>query len=349
MENWEKIIVDPKKSLKEVVGIIDKYALQFAIVSDKEKKLLGSVTDGDIRRAIIKGYDFDEPISKIMNSKPIFVHESTSKIKQINIMKKNSIKHLPIINDDKIVVGIKSFSELTDVDKKSNLIVIMAGGLGLRLRPLTEDLPKPMLLLDDKPILEHIILNFIKQGFYNFIISVNYKSNIIKNYFQNGDKWGIKISYLQEKSKLGTAGALSLLDKKTNQPIIVTNGDILTSLEFSNVLKFHSKKKSDATMVLKSFELQFPFGVPKLRRDRIVSIKEKPIKKILINAGVYVFSPSVLKFLSTERRDMTELFEKLIKNKKNIFSYKMSNDWIDIGEKRDYFKLKDKFSDFIND
>ena len=349
MINWQKIIVKPESSLKDVIAVIDKSALQFAVVLNEKKQLLGSVTDGDVRRAIIKGLDLNTSISKIMNSNPIFAYESSSKIKQVNIMRKFSIKHLPILNIEDEVVGILSYSELTDIDQKQNVVVVMAGGLGLRLRPLTDDLPKPMLLLDDKPILEHIIINFIKQGFNNFIISVNYKANIIKDYFKNGDKWDIKISYVQEDSKLGTAGALALLDCSMNKPLIVTNGDVLTNLDFTDLLKFHSNKKSDATMVLKSLQFKFPFGIPELVQDRIIAINEKPLKKFLINAGIYVFSPKIIKLLPKEKIDMTEFFEKLIKNKKNIFSYKMSNDWIDIGEKRDYYKLKDKLSDFIND
>ena len=260
MKNWKKIIVEPKMSLEEVIRIIDKTALQIAIVLDENKKLFGTVTDGDIRRSILRGLNLKTSIDEVMNSNPLFAYKTTPKNELIDIMKKNSVQHLPIIDDHNKVVGISSYSELTEINEKSNIVVIMAGGLGLRLRPLTENIPKPMLLLDDKPILEHIISNFIKEGFKYFYISVNYKSDVIKNYFKNGKKWGVKIYYLEEKSQLGTAGALSLLKSRLSEPIIVVNGDVVTNLSISNVIKFHNKENSVATMVTKSLKFQLPFG-----------------------------------------------------------------------------------------
>ena len=225
----------------------------------------------------------------------------------------------------------------------------MAGGLGLRLRPLTEHIPKPMLLLDDKPILEHIIANFIKEGFKYFYISVNYKSDIIKNYFKNGSEWGIKISYLEEKSQLGTAGSLSLLKSSLNEPIIVVNGDVVTNLSISNVIKFHNKENSVATMVTKSLKFQLPFGVPVIKGNEILSINEKPMKNIKVNAGIYVLSPITLELLPKDKIDMTDFFKMLVKSKKKVLAFQMNDNWIDVGEKQEYVKAKNKIADFFYD
>ena len=349
MKNWKKIIVYSDMSLGDVIKIIDKTALQIAIVLTKDKKLLGTVTDGDIRRAIIKGLNLKTKIDKIMNSNPLFAYRSTTKLKLIDLMKKNSIKHIPIVDDKENVIEISSYSELIEIDEKSNVVVIMAGGLGLRLRPLTENIPKPMLLLDDKPILEHIISNFIKEGFKYFYISVNYKSDVIKNYFKNGNDWGVSISYLEEKSELGTAGALSLLKSSLHESILVVNGDVVTNLSISNVLKFHNKQNSLATMVIKSLKFQLPFGIPTIKGDEILSIDEKPVKNIKVNAGIYVLSPSALEFLPEDKIDMTDFFKILVRNKKKVLAFQMNDKWVDIGEKQQYVKVKNKIADFFND
>ena len=349
MKNWKKIIVEPKMSLEEVIKIIDKTALQIAIVLDKNKKLFGTVTDGDIRRAILKGLNLKTSIDEVMNSNPFFAYKKTSKNELIDIMKKNSVQHLPIVDADNKVLGISSYSELTEINEKSNVVVIMAGGLGLRLRPLTENIPKPMLLLDDKPILEHIISNFIKEGFKYFYISVNYKSDVIKNYFKNGNKWGIKISYLEEKSQLGTAGALSLLKSRLSEPIIVVNGDVVTNLSISNVIKFHTKENSVATMVTKSLKFQLPFGIPEIKGNDILSINEKPMRNIKVNAGIYVLSPSTLELLPKNKIDMTDFFKMLVKSRKKVLAFQMNEKWVDIGEKQEYAKVKNKIADFLND
>ena len=349
MKNWKKIIVYSDMSLGDVIKIIDKTALQIANVLTKDMKLLGTVTDGDIRRAIIKGLNLKTKIDKIMYPNPLFAYKNTTKLKLIDLMKKNSIKHIPIVDDNKNVIGISSYSELIEIDEKSNAVVIMAGGLGLRLRPLTEHIPKPMLLLDDKPILEHIIANFIKEGFKYFYISVNYKSDIIKNYFKNGSEWGIKISYLEEKSQLGTAGSLSLLKTSLNEPIIVVNGDVVTNLSISNVIKFHNKENSVATMVTKSLKFQLPFGVPVIKGNEILSINEKPMKNIKVNAGIYVLSPITLELLPKGKIDMTDFFKMLVKSKKKVLAFQMNDNWIDVGKKQEYVKAKNKIADFFYD
>lgn len=341
MKNWKQILVTEDASLKDIIKILNDNASQFVIVSNPEFRLLGVVTDGDIRRSILNDFDLNIPIKKVMNKDPIYASSNYSNLELIKLMKKFSIQHIPILSNSKII-DLVSLKDLINIETDKTTIVIMAGGLGRRLRPLTEKTPKPMLLIDEKPILEHILKNFIDQGFVNFKISVNYKSEVIKKYFKDGRKFGVNIDYLEEKKALGTAGCLSMLSINDNKPFILINGDIITNLNFKSLLNYHKKQNSIATVVVKNETFQIPFGVVKITNKKIKNIDEKPIQSFYINAGIYVLSPNFLKFIKNDTIDMPDLLKLAIKSKKIVASFPLKEDWIDIGEFNQFNKLQKK-------
>ena len=328
MKNWKKIRVFQDSTLEKTIKIIDKTATKFAVVTDNNDELIGVVTDGDIRRSILKHLDLNITINKIMNKHPVFLDASCSEFELLSTMRSKSVHHIPIVNKNKKVVKVISLSELVGIEKKENEILIMAGGLGTRLKPLTNNTPKPMLLINEKPILEYIIENFIKQGFYKFKISVNYKYQIIKNYFGDGSKWNIDITYLQEKETLGTAGCLSIYKNKPKSKFIVINGDVITNLKFNDLLNFHDEEKSIATVVLKKEKLSIPYGVVNISDTKITSIDEKPTSNYFVNAGIYVFDPKIFNYISSGKLDMPELIQHTINSNETVSGYPLKKSLI---------------------
>ena len=241
MKNIEKIKITKDATIKQALKIISNGALQIAVVVDKKGKLLGTLTDGDIRRGFLKGLDINSSINSIINKKPFVVKKDDIKEKVLKIALKKKIYQIHIVDKNFKIIGLHVLDELIK-SKNNNLVVIMAGGKGMRLRPLTKNIPKPMLKVGDKPILHIILEKFIDSGYDNFVICVNYKSKVIMDYFGNGKKIGAQIEYIHEKIEMGTAGALSLLKKKKiNQPFFVINGDILINLDFKKMLNFHKE------------------------------------------------------------------------------------------------------------
>ncbi len=335
MFEFKKIIITPETKIIEAIDIIDKGGLQIALVCDEEGRLLGAITDGDIRRSILKRVSLEAPVSSAMNKSPTFVRVGAKAIEIQKIMAFKKINHIPILNDDGIVVGL-DFD--INVDEKLNHIsaVIMAGGEGKRLYPLTKDIPKPMLKLGDKPMLELVIENLMSCGVREFFISVNYKSSIIKDYFGDGSSRDISIAYLEEENPLGTAGALSLLPSDLKRPFIVINGDVQTKVNFKKIVDFHSKHEALGTMCLKSFEMDVPYGVVELNDLAIEKIDEKPVQKFLVNAGIYVFHPDVRKYIpANERMDMTTLYMKLKNAGARVLGFPLHEYWVDVGRKSD--------------
>ena len=276
MEDWTKILVAPDTKIHRVIEMIDKNALKIALVADENRKLLGTVTDGDIRRGILKGISLECPVHQIMNPKPVTIPLLKDRKSILNIIKVNKLRHLPVIDEEDHIIGIEILDELVRDSQNDNWVVIMAGGRGKRLCPLTDNCPKPMLKIGGKPILETILLGLINQGFHRFCISVNYKAEQIVEYFEDGSKWGVQIIYLVEEQILGTAGPLSLFSVSTPEPVIVMNGDILTKLNMEQLLDFHKKHKSKATVAVHPYNIQVPYGVIKAAKDLLVASKKNP-------------------------------------------------------------------------
>ncbi len=329
-------------SILEVINNIEDSQYQICFIVDDKDCLIGSITDGDIRRGLIEGYAIESHASKIMNSKPISIPSSHSEKEAQTIMASNQIKQLPVIDTDNKLIGVHLMDQILNLTPKENSILIMAGGFGKRMMPLTENIPKPMLRVGGKPILEHIILNAKAQGFRKFIISLYYLSDVIIDYFGDGSNLDISIQYIHESEPLGTAGALSLIEPLPSQPFIVTNGDIITDINYANLLHFHESNQSEATMAIKKYELQNPYGVVNTKGLEIISFEEKPIQISYVNAGIYALNPSSLKYLLVnEHCDMPDFFKKLRHEKHLITAYPIHEPWADVGRPIDLSEVNE--------
>ena len=335
MEKWEEVVVSEITSIGETIGRIESTAMQIALVVDARGHLIGVVTDGDIRRALMQGLSIESFICNVMNRAPLTLGMGTSPEDALNYMRRYSIHHVPLTDVDGRLGGVYFIDELIGVVKRPNSVVLMAGGLGARLRPLTDACPKPLLPIGGKPILERILERFIEQGFQNFYIAVNYKAEMIVDYFGDGERWGVNIEYLTESERLGTAGALSLIPQKPEHPLIVMNGDLLTEVDFVAMLRKHQARNAKATMAVREYEMQIPYGVVKVDDGLIHSLQEKPVHKFLVNAGIYVLEPQALDHLPKGAYlDMPTLFESL-REAGITLAYPLDEYWVDIGRLED--------------
>ncbi|MFG5103987.1 nucleotidyltransferase family protein [Campylobacter lari] len=323
------------KEALELLGSID--GLRILLVENSTKKFVGIIADPDIRRAFLKGYKLDNTIQEIINRNPVVANIRDSKEQILKLSAKYNIYQIPILDDEGNVVRIEKILDNFYSIENNNIVVIMAGGLGTRLRPLTENIPKPMLKVGNKPILEIIIERFKKQGFKNFILCVNYKADIIENYFKDGKSFDVNIQYTYENKRMGTAGALSLIKDVGKQPFFVTNGDILADINYNTMLNHHIDKKSLATMGVRKHFYQIPYGVVITNdKNQIIDIEEKPEYSFLVNSGVYVLNPEIIDLIpKNEFFDMPKLFENIKEvNKKSV--YFIEDYWIDIGRHDEY-------------
>lgn len=348
MNRWKETLVLPNTSIRDTLQIIDTNAMQIALVVNEKNQLLGTVTDGDIRRGILKGVGLDEKVEKIMNIKPTVVYANESREKIFSIIKNNRIRQIPVLDDDRIVINIETVDEMLQVNERKEWVVIMAGGLGNRLRPLTDNCPKPLLKVGKKPLLETILMNFIEYGFKRFFFSVNYKAEMIKDYFGDGSHWGVDITYLHENTRLGTAGALGLLPEKPDRPFLVMNGDLLTKVNFHHLLNFHMENHACATMCIREYKLQIPYGVVETNKQRFLGINEKPMHYFFVNAGVYVLDPCVLEFIPDEIFfDMPTLFQKLNDSAYEASVFPIREYWRDIGQIDDFEEANKEYETYF--
>ncbi len=347
---WKNILILPNSSIVDAIKIIDKSGLRIALVADKDKNLLGTVSDGDIRRSIIDNISLDSPISHIMNTSPFYAnkHEPSETIKAK--MQSNNILAMPVLENNKII-GLETLLTSNKVENHENIVFIMAGGFGKRLNPLTLNCPKPMLELNGKPILETTINNFKSHGFKKFIISTHFMPEIIKDYFQDGSDLEVDIEYVDENEPLGTGGALGLLPKSIpNKPIIMINGDVLTNTDYNKLLEYHNSNGFLATVVVRDYEHQVPFGVIQSENFKIKDIVEKPSYKYFVNAGIYVLSPSIYNSVKKDQKiDMPDLLKEHINFDEGIGIYPLHEYWTDIGSPEDFKKAKSDIDIVNND
>lgn len=339
--NWKKAIIKIDSSLEDSIKKLELAEVQILMVVNKSNTFIGTITDGDLRRGLIKGINLTDSIDKIINFNPIIAPPGTGLDLVKEIMLINSINQLPIIDKNKKIKDLhilKDFIESKDIDTP---LVIMAGGKGVRLRPLTNNIPKPMLEIRGKPILEWIILNAKKQGFKNVFIITNYLSHVIKDFFDK-NKFGININIVKEKKFNGTFGGIHLIKNKIKNEFVLTNGDIISDIKFDEILNFHKSNASDATMAVQPYFSEIPFGVVKTDGSDIKDIIEKPNQKNYINAGVYVIKSKNIRNLKDEYLDVTIFFKKLIKKKKKITAFALHENWDDIGIKEKYNEYSQK-------
>lgn len=333
--DWRRIAVDEAVTVKEALTVLDKEALQIVLVTDKTGCLKGTLTDGDVRRSLLKGGGIDGPVIEAMNSNPIAGIESQDKTAWKRKMLEKSIRHLPIVNSEGIMVGL--YYDKAEIQKRLNPVVLMLGGLGTRLRPLTESIPKPMLRVGDKPILETIVTHIAEQGFVNFYFCINYLGEQIRSYFGDGSQWGINIEYVEEEERRGTAGALSLLPEKPELPFIVMNGDLLTKVNLSSLLDFHDEHHNIATACVREYAQQVPYGVVEIEGAHVTQLVEKPVYRYFVNAGIYALSPEAMEKVPEQAfYDMPTLIDEVLAEKGNVGGFPITEYWMDIGQMPDF-------------
>jgi len=337
----KKILRPPSTSLLEAMKVLVENHGQIVLVVDDNRKLLGTVTDGDIRRGILRQVSLESPISEIMKTEPATIGEDITSEACLRIMKTGKLRHLPVLDEQGCVVDLMSLSELLEETDNDNWVVIMAGGLGTRLRPLTATTPKPLVPVDGKPLLEISIERMAAQGFTNFFLSVNYKSEMIMDYFGDGSKLGVKIEYLREDQRLGTAGALSLLPGRPNKPILVMNGDVLTSVNFNQLLTFHDDHEAAATMCVREHDIKVPYGVAEIEGHLLSGMAEKPVYSFFINAGIYSIDPKAIDEVpKAQFFDMPDLLDTLVQKGEEVAVFPLREYWIDVGRDVDLEKAQ---------
>lgn len=335
-ESWRKALLPANATLHQAIRNLDESALQIVLVVSDQDHLIGTLTDGDIRRGLLRGLDLDSPIDSIIHREAMVVPPRMSRDMVLHLMQANVINALPVVNESRRVVGLHLFKELLAPTRRSNLMVVMAGGLGTRLRPHTENCPKPMLPVGGKPMLEHIIERAKAEGFQHFVLAIHYLGHMIEDYFGDGSRWQVQIDYLREESPLGTAGAISLLNPHPAAPFVVSNGDVLTDIRYGELLDFHCRHGAVATMAVRLHEWQHPFGVVRTKGVDIIGIEEKPIARSHINAGIYVLEPGALDVLTVgEHCDMPTLFSRLQEQAARTIVYPMHEPWLDVGRPDD--------------
>lgn len=349
MIDWKKIVIKKEDSLEYCIKILQDGGFRIVLIADKKNKLLGTVTDGDIRRALISGMKMTSQISDVMNKSPVTAKKTDSRKKNLSLMNELSILHLPVVTEEGVLCGLETIQLKHENSLYDNPVFLMAGGFGKRLHPLTENIPKPLLKIGNKPILETIIQQFIEYGFHNFFISTHYKSQMIKNHFKNGESHGISINYIDEDFPLGTAGSLGLLPKNLpHLPLIMMNGDLLTKVNFKDLLDFHNDSKANATMCVREYNFQVPFGVIDIDGYKIKSIKEKPNYSYFVNAGIYVLNKDIINKVDGETHiDITDLLEREL-DINNVNAFPIHEYWLDIGRIEEYEKANQDILNIFN-
>ena len=348
MIDIEKIKILPTLTIEKSMIAINSGALKIALVVNHDDKLLGTLSDGDVRRGLLDKKDLNSPIEDIYSKNSIIAKPGSSKEELLNLCSKNRITQVPIVDDSNKVVDLFILEDSLSIKQHNNHVILMVGGLGTRLRPLTKNIPKPMLNVGGQPILDTIVKGFVDKGFANITMCVGYKSNIIQDYFKDGSDFNANIDYVLEDKRMGTAGALTLLNKKPSEPFFVMNGDLLTNVDYSNILDFHKSINSKATMCVREYDIEVPYGVVKMNNENIISIEEKPIHSFFVNAGIYLIDPECIDLIpKNEFYDMTSLFEAMLANNKKTTSFPLKEYWLDIGRIGDYEKANREFVKFL--
>jgi dTDP-glucose pyrophosphorylase len=351
LKAWQSALIDETVSLSKAIQHLDESALQILIVCDASGAVKGTLTDGDIRRGLIQGHALNDPITGIFNSSPTLARAGWSNARMLAVMEERQLLQLPVVDDSNTIVDLVTLQGLLSRPKQSNKVVLMAGGLGTRLRPLTEHCPKPMLKIGKEPILELIIKSFIDSGYDQFFITTHYMPQVIQDYFGDGSDFGAKISYVHEAEPLGTAGALSLLPKdQFDEPFFLMNGDILTDIDPVSLMATHERLEAEVTVCLREHETQIPFGVVSVNDEYLSSIEEKPIHRVSVSAGIYLLDNALLGLLPEgEYLDMPDLIaQRSTEGKQKVGTYHINGTWIDIGRIDDFQKAQALISNLNN-
>lgn len=350
LKPWIKTLVTPSTTLEKVIETLHKGGLRISLVVDEFNRLLGTITDGDIRRALLKHKDMNALVTEIMNATPRTASIRDDRESILLLMKSEDLLHVPIVDEEGHLIGLETLHHLVENVKHDNPVFLMAGGFGKRLSPLTNDTPKPLLHVGSKPILETIITQFVDCGFHNFFISTHYKAEMLRDHFGDGDRWGVSIKYVHEESPLGTAGALGLLPEDLSDlPIIMMNGDLLTKVNFEHLLEFHNERRNNSTMCVCKYDIQVPYGVIEQDGDVIKDIVEKPIQNFFINAGIYVLNPCIRNYIDGNNYlDMPHLLKGQIEKGEKVNMFPIHEYWLDIGRMEEYDKAHEIYGAEFN-
>lgn len=346
MASWKNVLMSPASAISEAIKVLDEDEAKIVLVVDAAGHLLGTITDGDIRRGLLRGLTLNAEISEVMNREPKVVYQGESRETVRSRMESLSVRQMPVVDKYMVVQGLETLKSLSDSNKLDNPVFLMAGGFGTRLRPLTDNTPKPMLRVGDKPILERILESFVQMGFHEFYISTHYKAEMVRNHFGDGGRWGVNIHYVHEEQPLGTAGALGLLPESiTKLPIIMMNGDILTNVNYRQLLEFHESHGGMASVCVKGYEFQVPYGVVEGNNHEVRKITEKPIQRFFINAGIYLLGSELLaKHRGARYLEMPAFLESLIESGGKVTMFPIHEYWLDIGRMDEFERAQDEVS-----
>lgn len=338
MYDWKKVRLPVTADMQAAIELLDREAVRIALVVDDLGRLLGTITDGDIRRGLLKQQGMDTPVRQIMNDSPVTMGVSASRGEVFLAMRRRKLLHMPIIDESARIVGMRMLQDQLVDSRHENPVLLMAGGFGKRLRPLTDNIPKPLLPMGDKPILEVILERCIDAGFCNFVISTHYKAEMVREHFEDGSRWDVNIRYAHESKPLGTAGAIGLLPADLpSLPIIVINGDLVTSVDLESLLNFHNEHRALATVCVKEYDHQVPFGVVEGDGTRIAAIREKPVFKYFVSAGMYVLEPQAINAIRGRGYlDMPDFLEECIAGERGVSMFPIHESWRDIGRINEY-------------
>ena len=343
----QSLCIQPASSIRQAITCITLNGKGIALVTDNERRLIGTITDGDVRQAILATLDMKTSVSVLLErkistqySKPVTAAFGVGREELLALMHRHSLRHIPVLDDEGRVVDLVMMDDLLPSGKLPLQAVIMAGGFGTRLRPLTEDLPKPMLKVGDRPVMEHIIGQLQQAGIRQVNVTTHYKPEKITEHFGNGEAFGVELNYVNEDRPLGTGGALGLIPKPT-EPMLVINGDILTQVDFKVMLNYHREHHADMTVAVRIYDIQVPYGVIEMKGHHVAGVQEKPQMRFFVNAGIYLLQPSVFKFIPHRQHfNMTDLIQKLVQAKKTVVSFPVHEYWLDIGQHADYLQAQ---------
>jgi dTDP-glucose pyrophosphorylase len=344
MKSWRKAVVGAQATVGEAIAAIESGSMQIALVLDDQNRLIGLVTDGDIRRGLLRGIALSGLATEVMNRAPVSAPARLSREDRLHLMRQKSIKQLPLLDGAGHLIAVETLDELLEPRQYPNPVLIMAGGLGERLGTLTRDVPKPMLSVGGRPLLETIVRSMVQQGFSDIFISVNYKAEMIKDHFADGAAFGARIQYVHETERLGTAGALGLFPSPPDLPMIVTNGDILTTINYGALLDFHNATPAQATMAVREHKVHVPYGVVSTAEGFLETIREKPTESWFVSAGIYVIGRSVFGHVEPGVRiDMPTVLERVIADNGRVAVYPIREYWLDIGRMEDFEQAHAEF------
>lgn len=341
IQNIGGLIVTGEATVLDALAIIDRRDEKVALVAAGDRYLLGVVTDGDIRRHLLRGGGLNAPVREVMNPEPVVAKSSWDHHSALLLMRARGLRQIPVSDDQGRIVGIYVGPERLTTPRIDTPVMVMAGGRGVRLRPFTNTVPKPMLEIGGKPMLEIIVERLVLQGFHRFYMSLHYLPEVIMSHFGDGESWGCSIEYLVEEAPLGTGGALGLLPGEIEGDVLVTNGDVITNLDYSEMLTFHRQHLADLTLCTRLHEIEVPFGVITQSDRRVKQIVEKPVHRTLVNTGVYVVGEAARRRVEPDRwLQMTDLISALIDDARPVGSFTTDADWMDVGRPDDLQRVR---------